>query len=64
MITLQTSASKAQNGLHGYRTWRRRPRADYARYDASKAIWVASHPAATPAEYEAAMRSIAKACGV
>jgi hypothetical protein len=35
-----------------------------ASYEAAKAAWIASHPDATPAEYEAAMRRIARECGV
>lgn len=36
----------------------------YARYEAEKSIWSSSHPGATSAEYEQAMRAIAKMCGV
>ena len=36
----------------------------FANYEAEKAIWKASNPSATPAEYEQAMRAIARACGV
>jgi hypothetical protein len=36
----------------------------YQRYEAAKAAWIASHPDATRAEYEAAMRRIARECGV
>jgi hypothetical protein len=38
--------------------------ASYARYEAEKAIWTSLHADATPGEYQAAMRAIAKACGV
>lgn len=38
--------------------------ADYARYEADKSIWVSQHPRATQAEYEHAMREIARKCGV
>jgi hypothetical protein len=38
--------------------------ADYARYEARKAMWRGMHPNASPSEYEAAMRAIAKECGV
>jgi len=37
---------------------------NYARYEAEKAIWASSHPDSTSEQYEAAMRAIAKACGV
>lgn len=36
----------------------------YARYEARKAHWVATHPAASSGEYELAIQSIAKECGV
>jgi hypothetical protein len=38
--------------------------ADYARYEARKAEWVARNPGATSAQYDAAVSVIAKACGV
>lgn len=38
--------------------------ASYARYEANKAMWRGMHPDASPTEYEAAMRAIAKECGV
>jgi hypothetical protein len=34
------------------------------RYEVAKAAWVAAHPDATPAEYEAAMRRLARECGL
>jgi hypothetical protein len=34
------------------------------RYEAAKAAWVAAHPDTTPAEYEAAMRRLARECGL
>lgn len=37
---------------------------NFARYEASKAMWRGMHPDASPSEYEAAMRAIAKECGV
>jgi hypothetical protein len=37
---------------------------DYARYEALKLAWIATHPRATPAEYQAAIAKIAKECGV
>jgi len=37
---------------------------NYARYEVEKAIWASAHPHATCGEYESAIRSIAKACGV
>jgi hypothetical protein len=37
---------------------------DYARYEAQKAEWVTRNPGATTAQYEAAVRATAKACGV
>lgn len=36
----------------------------WARYEMLKASWVHLHPDATQAQYEAAMREIAKLCGV
>lgn len=40
------------------------PKQDRARlYEAEKADWVRRHPGATPAEYTAAMRAIAKRIG-
>jgi hypothetical protein len=38
--------------------------ADYARYEAHKAMWRGMHPDASPSEYGAAMRAITKECGV
>lgn len=38
--------------------------ANYQLYTQLKAAWVASHPDASSAEYDAAMRVIAKKCGV
>jgi hypothetical protein len=38
--------------------------ASYARYEAEKAIWTSTHPDAAPDQYQAAVRAIAKACGV
>jgi hypothetical protein len=38
--------------------------ANYARFESEKAIWASVHPAATPLEYEQAIRAIARACGV
>lgn len=38
--------------------------ADWARYAQMKREWVDQHPNATPSEYDAAMRKIAKECGV
>jgi hypothetical protein len=58
------SASKA-SFAHARSTTRTRAIcADYARYEAYKAEWRGRNPGATPSEYEAAMRAIAKACGV
>ena len=37
---------------------------DYALYEQRKAEWIAAHPEATPAEYQAAMTRIARALGV
>lgn len=37
---------------------------NYALYEHMKATWVARHPDATPAQYEAAIRKIAQHCGV
>lgn len=36
----------------------------YARYEARKAHWIATHPEADSREYEMAIQSIAKECGV
>lgn len=33
------------------------------RYEAAKAEWIARHPNATPAEYQAAMRALAARTG-
>lgn len=33
-------------------------------YEAAKAIWIRQHPTATPAEYEQAMRRIARKYGI
>jgi hypothetical protein len=38
--------------------------ADYARYEAHKSEWRSCNPGATPQQYEAAVRAIAKQCGV
>jgi hypothetical protein len=38
--------------------------ADWARYAQLKQDWIARHPDATPAEFEAAVAQIAKECGV
>lgn len=34
------------------------------RYERLKAAWIAAHPDATPAQYEAAMRAIARKAGL
>src|SRR5471032_3417746 len=39
-------------------------RADYARFKAHKSTWSTQPPEATPAEYQAAVRAIAKACRI
>ena len=39
------------------------PEPDFAQYEAKKASWLKIHPTAAPAEYEAAMRTIAHECG-
>lgn len=36
----------------------------YARYEVEKSMWANRHLGATSAEYEQAMRAIARACGV
>ena len=36
----------------------------YSQYDAHKAKWMASHPDATPAQIEAAMKAIARKLGI
>jgi hypothetical protein len=36
----------------------------YARYEEQKTRWVALHPGASSREYELAIQSIAKECGV
>lgn len=38
--------------------------ASFARYEAYKAIWTSAHPDLTPEQYSAAMRRLAKECGV
>lgn len=35
-----------------------------ASYEAAKAAWIARNPDAAPAKYEAAMRRIARKCGL
>jgi len=37
---------------------------NYLAYEAEKAAWIAANPDATPDQYEAAMREIAKRLGV
>ena len=37
---------------------------DYNRYEVLKATWIAKHPNASPRQYEKAMKSIARKCGV
>jgi hypothetical protein len=37
---------------------------NHALYEAMKSAWIAFHPDATPAEYEAAMRKLAQECGI
>jgi hypothetical protein len=37
---------------------------DYATYERRKSEWATSHPGASPAEYDAAMRRIASDLGV
>lgn len=34
------------------------------RYERLKAAWIAAHPDATPAQYETAMRELARRCGL
>jgi hypothetical protein len=36
----------------------------WAQYEFRKNAWLASHPDATPEEYQQAMKRIAKECGV
>jgi hypothetical protein len=36
----------------------------FAAFECFKAAWLSQHPNATPAEYDSAMRLIAKQCGV
>lgn len=42
----------------------KRGRSSWHAYEAAKAAWIAAHPNATPAEYEAAMRRIARRLGL
>ena len=37
---------------------------NYSRYESLKYEWIRNNPKATPQQYEAAMRAIAKRCGV
>lgn len=37
---------------------------NHALYEAMKSAWIALHPDSTPAEYEAAMKRLAKECGI
>jgi len=39
-------------------------RADYARFERCKADWIDANPEASPAAYTAAMKRIARECGV
>ena len=34
------------------------------RYEAAKAVWIATHPEATPDQYQAAMIELARRCGL
>ncbi len=34
------------------------------RYEAAKAVWIATHPDATPEQYQAAMRELARRVGL
>ncbi len=34
------------------------------RYEAAKLVWIASHPEATPEQYQAAMRELARKAGL
>lgn len=46
---------------------RERQKYDFSRlqdYEWRKTNWVATHPTATPQEYQAAMNRLCKACGV
>lgn len=36
----------------------------YSRYESLKAQWIATHPNATPQQYQQAMQRIAKVCKV
>jgi hypothetical protein len=45
-------------------THRRSICANYAQYEHRKAQWIASNPEASHAEYDCAMRRIARECGV
>ncbi len=36
----------------------------WSAYEARKAAWLAENPGATPAQYEAALRRIARECGL
>ena len=37
---------------------------NYSAYEAAKAQWIAANPEATPAQYERAMRRLARRCGI
>lgn len=39
-------------------------RPNFALYEHLKAAWIAEHPGATPAQYQDAIRAIAKKCGI
>lgn len=36
----------------------------YQLYEAAKVVWIATHPDATPEEYQAAMRELARKAGL
>lgn len=64
MMARQASTSEVLYAQHRSAVRTRSTCADYARYEAYKAEWKARNPGATPQQYDAAVRTIAKAFGV
>lgn len=64
MSNRQASASPAEFAYARAHVRMQSTRADYARFEAHKSTWSTQHPDATPAEYQAAVRAIAKACRI
>ena len=63
---MNRQASPAQEQLvHARSKARTRARlSTQAQYEQAKAAWISQHPEASAAEYEVAIRALAKSCGV